>query len=80
MCYDDRRPDVEGLGSRAVFETMANYFRGDNFLDRGVEGVDLVDFLDGLLCRGHNPEQFIDDVVIDIHRFPYQAGGPENCQ
>ena len=59
---------------------MANYLRSDEMEDRGVRGVDLVDFLDGLICRGHNPEDFIENVVIGVHQFPYQAGGPANCR
>ena len=69
-----------GLGTAAIFETMANYLRSDEMEDRGVRGVDLVDFLDGLICRGHNPEDFIENVVIGVHQFPYEAGGPANCR
>lgn len=71
---------VPGLGAGAVFDVLGAYFVEEFFADRGVEGVDLVDFLDGLICRGHPARMLIDEVVIGTHQFPYEYGGIANCQ
>jgi len=72
--------DIPGLGAGAVFDVLGSYFVEEFFEDRGVGGVDLVDFLDGLLCRGHDGRRLIDEMVIGTHRFPYDYGGIETCQ
>ncbi len=64
----------------AVFDVLGAYFVEDQFEDRGVDGVDLVDFLDGLMCRGNAARDLISQVVIGTHRFPYDFGGLDDCQ
>ena len=74
-------PGTDGVGSAAIFDILGGYFLSDFLADRGVRGVDLVDFLDGLRCRGaENADDFIDDVVVGTHDFPYDFSGPEACR
>jgi hypothetical protein len=41
-----------GQGSAPIFDVLEHYFKDNaNFKDRGVEGRDLVDFVDGWFCR-----------------------------
>jgi hypothetical protein len=47
--------------------------------DRGVKGVDLVDFLDGYLVLAGASVCAGLEVVIGMHNFPYDGGGPVPC-
>ncbi len=50
-----------------------------DYVDRGIDEVDLVDILDGMLCRGHATETQIDTLVNDAMGFGYDFGGPASC-
>jgi len=67
------------LGSAVVFDVLGAYFPTSRLVDRGVDGVDLVDFLDGLMCRGQAPEATVRGVIVDRLDFPYDFGGPASC-
>ena len=69
---------MDGAGTADIFDVMANYLPSDELADRGVEGVDLVDFLDGWVCRGHGERELI-TAVLEAHGFPYDFAGPESC-
>lgn len=68
------------LGGPVIFDVLRWYFPIQWFADRGVGGVDLVDFLDGLLCRGAIDADPIQRVAVDRMRFPYDFGGPSGCR
>jgi len=71
---------TEALGEGAIFDVLSQYFRGSQFADRAVGGVDLVDFLDGWFCRGHGEEPTMRTIVNDERRFPYDYSGPTSCR
>jgi len=50
-----------------------------DYQDRGIARVDLVDILDGMLCRGHISEAQLDEIVNGAMDFGYDFGGPDNC-
>ena len=76
-----RGPDgSDGKGDAPIFDVLGNYFPSDGMVDRGVEGVDLVDFLDGWFCRGHGDQPYIENIVNTIAGFPYDFDGPSSCE
>jgi len=62
-----------------IYDAIFNYLPGDKFEDRGVPGVDLVDFLDGWFCRAWGDEANVLGLVNGTYLFPYTAGGPTSC-
>jgi len=68
------------LGSAVIFDVLARYFPTNRLVDRGVDGVDLVDFLDGLMCRDTGRERYVRLVTVDHLRFPYDFGGTASCR
>jgi len=68
-----------GKGTAPVFDVLGGYFPAAAFADRGVSGVDLVDFLDGWFCRGHADQAFIQGIVNVGHRFPYDYASLPSC-
>lgn len=68
---------VDGM-SRGIFDAVFNYFPRPDFPDRGVEGVDLVDFLDGWVCRGWGAHPAI-QASTDHYGFPYDFAPPIDC-
>lgn len=49
--------------------------------DRGIPHGDIVDVLDGMMCRGHMTEIQADDLLIDVMSFEYDFMPPVgNCQ
>jgi hypothetical protein len=68
-----------GKGTAPVFDVLGGYFPTSGFADRGVQGVDLVDFLDGWFCRGNGDEDFIRDIVNVGHGFPYDYAAVASC-
>lgn len=71
---------TDPLGSAAVFDVLGAYFPSTRLVDRGVEGVDLVDFLDGLMCRATGRERYVRLVAVDHLDFPYDFAGPGACR
>jgi hypothetical protein len=69
-----------GKGTAPVFDVLGSYFPAPAFADRGVSGVDLVDFLDGWFCRGHADQAFIQNIVSTRHQFPYDYATLPSCQ
>lgn len=63
----------------AVYDSIFTYLPSDNYVDRGEEGVDLTDFLDGWFCRGWDEESDVEKLVVDHYDFPYDFDGPEGC-
>jgi hypothetical protein len=71
---------TEAQGNAPIFDVLGNYFPSDNLVDRGVGGVDLVDFLDGWFCRGHDARADIMANFTTAHGFPYDYNGPADCR
>lgn len=67
-------------GNEPIFDVLGNYLPSGSWQDRGVSGVDLVDFLDGWFCRGHGAEETIERNINNFHGFPYDFNGPANCR
>ena len=56
----------------AVSRVSGGYFQGGSWVDRGVSGVDLVDWLDGFFAElGTEHCQGMRDIVFTVRRFPY---------
>ncbi len=68
------------MGSAVLFDVLGAYFPTGWLADRGVQGVDLVDFLDGLMCRGSAREEDVRRIVVSQRKFPYDFGGPGSCR
>lgn len=68
------------LGHDTVFDVLHNYFPSNQLIDRGVSGVDLVDFLDGWFCRGHQNEDHIRQIVTTELGFPYDYSALGSCR
>ena len=49
-----------------------------NYVDRGQEGLDLVDVLDGMVCRGHMTVAEV-QVLYGTMGFDYDGLGPATC-
>jgi len=62
-----------------VYDAIINYLPSFYFVDRGVEGVDLVDFLDGWFCRGWKRLDEVSKLVVEHRDFPYDFDGPVDC-
>ncbi len=67
-------------------DVLVNYVGGGengtqspDYQDRGLLGVDLVDVIDGMLCRGKISEDAVEALVNDAMEFGYDFGGPGNC-
>ncbi|MBR58505.1 MAG: hypothetical protein CMH54_10850 [Myxococcales bacterium] len=63
--------------STGIYDVIFNHLPGDHFLDRGAEGVDLVDFLDGWLCNDWGQEAAMSG-LLNERIFPYDFA-PGNC-
>jgi len=62
----------------AVFDSIFSYFKSQHFVDRGVPGVDLVDFLDGWFCRGWSSKPGVTS-LLEHAEFPFDFQGPAAC-
>ena len=72
--------ETEAVSNRlAVFDAIFNYLPSDQFTDRGVAGVDFVDFLDGWFCRDWGQQAEVEGIVVDERLFPYDFSGPASC-
>ena len=72
-------PSNVAFGRAPIFDVLGGYFPSANLVDRGVSGVDLVDFLDGWFCRGHGNRSQVRSLVTDELGFPYDYAGPDRC-
>jgi hypothetical protein len=67
-------------GARAgIYDVLFTYFNMSSWLDRGVTGVDLVEFLDGWFCRGWKKTAAIQDLIVNHRQFNYDFDGPLAC-
>ena len=64
----------ETLSSRTAVFDAASYLKAPA-QDRGVNGVDLIDFVDGWFCRGHGDRgdmnSGVEGIVVGLHKVPY---------
>lgn len=70
---------AQAQGTAPVFDVLASYFPTNALVDRGVAGVDFVDFWDGWFCRGHGAQTAVQSVLSGV-QFPYDFAGPSSCQ
>lgn len=63
----------------AVYDSLFTYLPSENYVDRGEEGVDLTDFLDGWFCRGWEMRDEVEAVIVDHFDYTYDFGGPTTC-
>lgn len=61
-----------------VFDAIFHYFSGGYFADRGVPGVDFVDFLDAWFCRGWSSKPAVQG-LLENRQFPFDFAGPASC-
>ena len=74
---DDDGVQGKSLG---IYDSVFHYLNKQNLGggERGVVGRDLVDFLDGWLCRGHDSADAV-KAVLDGRQFPYDLAAPSSC-
>lgn len=48
-------------------------------VDRGLENADLVDVLDGMMCRGHMTQVQAEALLEDVTNYDYDYDGPSSC-
>lgn len=62
-----------------IYDSVFNYFPTFHYADRGISGVDFVDFLDGWFCRDWGEEELVNPLVVEYRKFPYDFDGPGLC-
>jgi hypothetical protein len=74
--------DDDGVQGKAlgIYDSVFHYLNKQNLGggERGVAGRDLVDFLDGWLCRGHASADAL-KAILDGRQFPYDLAAPSSC-
>jgi hypothetical protein len=81
---------VDGTGLVKLFDTLVGYLGGNQLAPnpalgnpdnngRGPAGLELWDFLDGFLCRGHATEAELTPLVNEVMDHAYDYGGPIAC-
>jgi hypothetical protein len=67
-------------------DVLVNYLGGgvygnenEHYVDRGFAKVDIVDVLDGMVCRGHATVEQIDRLVNHAMKFGYISDGQTGC-
>jgi hypothetical protein len=78
---NDAQPDAHdtlAMGPEEILDVVGEYFTGPLFDDRGVAGSDLVDFLDGWFCLGHQKYSDLYELIVNGAKFPYDFAMP--CQ
>ena len=69
----------------AIMDVVLKYLGGQNlpanpdYVDRGIPHSDVVDVLDGMMCRGHMSEMQATDLLHGVMSFEYDFDGPEYC-
>jgi len=75
-------PDDDGVQGKAlgIYDSVFHFLNKQNLggNERGVAGRDLVDFLDGWLCRGHASADAL-KAILDGRQFPYDMNAPSSC-
>ncbi len=61
-----------------IYDVVFNYLPSTDYVDRGAEGVDIVDFLDGWFCRGWASRVAI-EALIAQRGMAYDFEGPTEC-
>ncbi len=74
---DDDGVQGKSLG---IYDAVFHYLNKQNLGggEHGVAGRDLVDFLDGWLCRGHDSADAL-KAILDGRQFPYDMAAPSSC-
>ena len=62
-----------------IYDVLFTYFNMSSWVDRGVSGVDLVEFLDGWFCRGWKKTTAVEDLIVNHRQFNYDFDGPLAC-
>lgn len=62
-----------------IYDVLFTYFPSDDYTDRGAEGVDLSDFLDGWFCRDWGDQESVRMLLVDHYAFDYGFDGPSGC-
>jgi hypothetical protein len=62
-----------------IYDVLFTYFPSDDYSDRGSEGVDLSDFLDGWFCRGWGAQEELQMLLVDHYAYDYDFDGPSGC-
>lgn len=92
-CDAGQFDDIDGEGfnadpaSLALNDVLIHYLGGDgaegkndHYEDRGLEGLDLQDLIDGFICRGHITAAEANSIIADAMGLDFDAaGGPETC-
>jgi len=68
---------------KGVFSALL-YLKSASFANRGNAGADLVDFLDGWFCKGHNnrgdANKGVQGSVVGLHSFNYDFAAVPSCK
>jgi len=85
--FDSDNETKDTLSNIGVWNVITTYFKKDNskFSDRGVAGVDLVDFLDGWFCLGYGEKGEDDSTgvrgnVKGLHKLSYDFTDLASCE
>ncbi len=82
--------EIDGTGLAKLFDTLVGYLGGNQLAPnpalgdpdvngRGPPGLELWDFLDGFLCRGHATQAELSALVNGAQDHAYDFGGPLDC-
>lgn len=83
--------DGEGMlaapAALALNDALIRYLGGnaaqgtnDSYEDRGLEGLDLTDLIDGMICRGHVSAAEANAIIADAMGLDFDAAeGPQSC-
>ncbi|MEM6461323.1 MAG: hypothetical protein AAF724_05345 [Pseudomonadota bacterium] len=80
--FDGIAGNIEMLEDVLVFYLGGDAAAGENpnYEDRGLDGLDMTDLLDGFICRGHVSGAQIEAIVVTAMGLDYDASGaPDSC-
>ena len=75
---DNEDQDEVDRMRNAIYDVLFTHFHEANLGDRGPEGVDLTDFLDGWLCEGWGMSDALVR-LLDYYEYNYDFAGPSGC-
>ena len=80
----DGNGDSDDPADHLLMDMLLNYmgdeeFTNDAYEDRGMERLDLVDTLDGMLCRGIMTEVDAAELLETVMGYDYDFSGPVVC-
>lgn len=61
-----------------IYDSIFTYMDHHLFADRGPDGVDLIDFLDGWFCRGWEDKDGLQQLLL-YYQMAYDWDGPSGC-